>query len=177
MPTTHTFFADVEWLAAEGITRGCNPPANDLFCPDASVTRGQMAAFLHRALGGVLTAGGPVVFTDISGSVFTSDIEWLGGVGVTRGCNPPDNDMFCPNAPVTRGQMAAFLVRALGYTAVPDRTRFVDDDGSVFEADIERLAEAGVTLGCNPPDNDMFCPNAPVTRGQMAAFLHRALGT
>jgi hypothetical protein len=177
VPTTHTFFADVEWLAAEGITRGCNPPANDLFCPDASVTRGQMAAFLHRALGGVLTAGGPVVFTDISGSVFTSDIEWLGGVGVTRGCNPPDNDMYCPNAPVTRGQMAAFLVRALGYTAGAGSDRFVDDNGSVFEADIERLAEAGVTLGCNPPDNDMFCPNAPVTRGQMAAFLHRALGT
>ena len=38
-------------LAAEGITKGCNPPANDRFCPDDDVTRGQMAAFLHRALG------------------------------------------------------------------------------------------------------------------------------
>jgi hypothetical protein len=72
--------------------------------------------------------------------------------------------------------MAAFLVRALGYTAGAGSDRFTDDDGSVFEADIERLAEAGVTKGCNPPENDMFCPNAPVTRGQMAAFLHRALG-
>ena len=51
-----------------------------------------------------------------------------------------------------------------------------DDDGSVFEADIDRLGTAGVTRGCNPPVNDMFCPNQNVTREQMAAFLHRALG-
>lgn len=52
---------------------------------------------------------------------------------------------------------------------------FIDDD-SVFEADIDKLGTAGVTRGCNPPTNDRFCPNDSVTRGQMAAFLHRALG-
>jgi hypothetical protein len=176
VPQSHTFYGDIEWLAAEGITKGCNPPANNLFCPDDAVTRGQMAAFLHRALGGVLTPGAAVTFTDVSGSVFAADIEWLGAVGVTKGCNPPANDMYCPVAQVTRGQMAAFLVRALGYTAGAGSDQFTDDDGSIFEADIERLAEAGVTKGCNPPTNDMFCPNNPVTRGQMAAFLHRALG-
>ena len=46
---THTFRGDVAALAAAGITRGCNPPANTRFCPDAPVTRGQMAAFLNRA--------------------------------------------------------------------------------------------------------------------------------
>lgn len=50
---------------------------------------------------------------------------------------------------------------------------FTDDDTSVFEADIEWLADAGITLGCNPPANDNFCPRDPVTRGQMAAFMHR----
>lgn len=50
---------------------------------------------------------------------------------------------------------------------------FTDDDTSIFEADIEWLAGAGVTLGCNPPTNDNFCPDDPVTRGQMAAFMHR----
>ena len=45
------FEADIEWLAAEGVTRGCNPPTNTLFCPEDPVTRAQMAAFLHRALG------------------------------------------------------------------------------------------------------------------------------
>jgi hypothetical protein len=70
--------------------------------------------------------------------------------------------------------MAAFLVRALDLSA-GDSVDFVDDDGSVFEADIEKLAAAGITRGCNPPTNDRFCPDDSVTRGQMAAFLHRAL--
>ena len=46
----HTFAGEINWLAGEGITRGCNPPQNTLFCPDDPVTRGQMAAFLYRAL-------------------------------------------------------------------------------------------------------------------------------
>lgn len=72
--------------------------------------------------------------------------------------------------------MAAFLVRALGYTDDAGGDLFVDDDGSIFESDIDKLATAGVTLGCNPPVNDQYCPGRNVTRGQMAAFLHRALG-
>lgn len=96
-------------------------------------------------------------------------------IGVTKGCNPPDNRMFCPSDTVTRGEMAAFLVRALGYTDDGGGDLFVDD-GSVFERAIDKLATAGVTEGCKPPDNDMFRPNSPVTRAQMAAFLHRALG-
>jgi hypothetical protein len=50
---------------------------------------------------------------------------------------------------------------------------FTDDDTSIFEADIEWLAESGVTRGCNPPDNTRFCPEEGVTRGQMAAFMRR----
>jgi len=46
-------------------------------------------------------------------------------------------------------------------------------DTNVFHSDISWLADAGVTLGCNPPDNDQFCPSATVTREQMAAFLRR----
>jgi hypothetical protein len=71
--------------------------------------------------------------------------------------------------------MAAFLTRALQLPAYTGPDRFVDDDNSVFEGAIERLAQAGITLGCNPPTNNRFCPNDFVTRGQMAAFLKRAL--
>jgi hypothetical protein len=49
------------------------------------------------------------------------------------------------------------------------------EGGSVFEADINALAAAGISKGCNPPDNDRFWPTDDITRGQMAAFLHRAL--
>jgi hypothetical protein len=47
------------------------------------------------------------------------------------------------------------------------------DAGSVFVADIEWLADTGVTLGCNPPDNTNFCPKDNVLREQMAAFMRR----
>ena len=65
---------------------------------------------------------------------------------------------------------------SLGAMEPIDSGRFVDDDGSIFEGDIEWLAAAGITRGCNPPLNDRFCPHGVVTRGQMAAFLHCAQG-
>jgi hypothetical protein len=71
--------------------------------------------------------------------------------------------------------MAAFLVRAFGYTDAGSGDLFIDDDGLIFEADIDRLGTAGITKGCNPPANDRFCPGDVLNRAQMAAFLHRAL--
>jgi Tol biopolymer transport system component len=171
---SNVFEDDICWLADQGITRGCNPPANTEFCPKDPVTRGQMAAFLVRALGYTDNGGGDL-FTDDDTSVFEGDIDRLGTAGVTRGCNPPANTEFCPLDNVTRGQMAAFLVRALGYVDDGGGDLFDDDDGSVFEADIDRLGTAGVTRGCNPPANTLFCPTDDVTREQMAAFLRRAL--
>jgi Tol biopolymer transport system component len=171
---SNVFEDDICWLADQGITRGCNPPANTEFCPKDPVTRGQMAAFLVRALGYTDNGGGDL-FTDDDSSVFEGDIDRLGTAGVTRGCNPPANTEFCPLENVTRGQMAAFLVRALGYSDDGGGDLFTDDDASVFEADIDRLGTAGVTRGCNPPANDRFCPTENVTREQMAAFLRRAL--
>lgn len=165
--------SNIEAIAAEGITKGCNPPTNDRYCPSDRVTRGQMAAFLVRALG--LTEGLDDPFTDDGDSVFEADIERLAAAGITRGCNPPTNDRFCPDDDVTRGQMAAFLVRAMGYTDDGGGDLFIDDDDSVFEGDIDRLGTAGVTKGCNPPTNDRFCPNDYVLRDQMASFLARAL--
>lgn len=167
------FEQDILWIAERGITKGCNPPVNDLYCPDRFVTRGAMAAFLVRALH--YTGADQDRFRDIEKSVFERDIEVLAGKGVTRGCNPPKNDRFCPEDSVTRGQMAAFLNRAFGYQRAAPPDRFVDISGSVFREDILRLALRGVTRGCNPPVNDRFCPDEAVTRGQMAAFLHRAL--
>ncbi|MCP4304835.1 MAG: hypothetical protein GY788_08185 [bacterium] len=164
----------IEAIAAEGITRGCNPPVNDKYCPAAAVTRGEMAAFLVRAL--ALPVTRTDYFNDDSSSVFQADINALAEAGITRGCNPPSNDRFCPADAVSRGQMAAFLVRAFAYTDPGQGDWFTDDDGSVFEADIDRLRQAGVTNGCNPPANTLYCPNADVRRDEMASFLGRVLG-
>ncbi|MPZ54290.1 MAG: hypothetical protein GEU79_16430 [Acidimicrobiia bacterium] len=50
VPEDHLFHADIEWLSESGITYGCNPPENTMFCPEDTVSRGEMAAFLNRAL-------------------------------------------------------------------------------------------------------------------------------
>jgi hypothetical protein len=163
------FEPDIEAIAAVGVTKGCNSQRTS-FCPTSSVTRGQMAAFLVRALG--LTAQDPGIdFTDDNSSIFENDIEKLATAGITKGCG--NTNTFCPDRAVTRKEMAAFLVRALKLTAQDPAIDFTDDNGLIFENDIEKLATAGITKGCG--NTNTFCPNDPVTRGQMAAFLTRGL--
>jgi hypothetical protein len=113
----------------------------------------------------------PIDFGDDDGSPFEADIVWLSSAGITRGCTSA-GDRYCPDDHATRGQLAAFLTRALGLN---ERLQgaFTDDDGSPFEADIERLAALGITHGCGPGH---YCPDGHLTRGQLAAFLTRALG-
>ncbi len=104
--------------------------------------------------------GTPTTFIDVtSTSTFFSEIEWLADGGITKGCNPPINDMFCPNDPVTRGQMAAFLNRALHLPASGNDV-FSDDNTSVFQADINALAASGITKGCNPPTQRHVLPRS-----------------
>lgn len=159
------FSSNIVWLFQSGITAGCSA---ERFCPDDSVTRGQMAAFLDRALS--LPATGTDFFTDDETSAFESEINRLAASGITKGCTATT---FCPNGSVTREQMAAFLDRAL---PLPSTTAdfFTDDETSPFEASINRVAAEGITKGCTATT---FCPLTLVTRGQMAAFLHRALGS
>jgi hypothetical protein len=168
------FEGAIEAIAAEGITQGCNPPTNDHYCPDALVTRGEMAVFLVRAFG-YSDGGDGDLFIDDNGLFYEESADRLKVAGVTLGCNPPTNNRYCGERSVTRGQMAAFLVRALGLTDDGGGNLFIDDDSSLFEGAIDRLGTAGITAGCNPPTNNRFCPDSFVTRGQMAAFLSRAL--
>jgi hypothetical protein len=170
----HIFEGAIEAIAAEGITQGCNPPTNDRYCPDEFVTRGEMAVFLVRAFNYIDNGGGDLFFDD-DGLFYENAADRLKTAGVTLGCNPPTNDRYCGDRDVTRGEMAAFLVRAQNLPVYTGPDRFVDDNASIFEGAIERLAQAGITVGCNPPTNNRFCPNDFVTRGQMAAFLSRAL--
>ncbi len=152
-----TFESDIDWLAGEGITRGCNPPANTLFCPDDFVTRGQMSAFLHRALDDVLTPGAAVEFDDDNGNTFEADIEWLGATGVTRGCNPPANNLFCPNDFVTRGQMAAFMRRALD----PDGGPPGSTTPSTTPGSTSTTAPTTTTTADTPPPGDAIWREVP----------------
>ena len=156
------FDEDIVWVAQNGITLGCGPR---LFCPDDAVTRGQMASFLARALGYPVSTTD--WFSDDDGGTHESNINAVADAGVTLGCTP---GLYCPDGDITRGQMASFLARALGYP-VSTTDWFSDDDGGTHESNINAIADAGVTFGCQA---GRYCPDQQVTRGQMAAFLRRA---
>ena len=161
----HPLATHIAWLVSAGITSGCTPTT---FCPDAPVTREQMATFLVRATDPLPTSVD--YFTDDETSTHELSINRLAAAGMTSGCGP---GRFCPKANVRRGEMATFLVRTFGLPTT-DGDYFVDDQISSHEANINRLAAAGVGSGCAAA---RFCPSATITRAEMAAFLHRAMGS
>jgi len=157
------FVDEIIWLADQGITTGCNATR---FCPGDPITRGQMASFLYRAFNLPWTSQD--FFADDEGLVHEGAINRVAKAGISTGCS---ETAFCPADPVTRGQMASFLSRALALPA-PTTDHFTDDNGTAHEDAINRIAEAGITPGCSAT---RFCPNGFVSRQQMAAFLYRAL--
>ena len=106
-------FADwIEALYAEGITGGCG---SGNYCPTNAVRRDQMAPFLLKALHGSDYQAPPCsgIFADVPcPSLFANWVEQLKFEFVTSGCG--NGTVYCPSNPNTRGQMATFLVKALG---------------------------------------------------------------
>ncbi len=160
--STSAFAADIDWTRDNGIAGGCDA---DLFCTYNPTLRGQLATMLARAM--ALPDATTDHFTDDNGSVHEADINRLAEAGLAGGCAP---GRFCPNAPLKRGQMASFFVRALALPPT-ETDYFTDDEGSVHEADINAIAESGLSSGCGPA---IFCAGQLAPRGQVAAFMHRA---
>ena len=158
------FKSDIEWVYLQGITTGCTTTT---YCPDDPVTRAQMATFLARALH--LSGSAPNAFTDDDGSIYEPNINLVAQSGIASGCG---GTKFCPNGLVSREQMASFLARAL-HLSGPAPDAFTDDNTSIHEPNINLVAREGIATGCG---GTLYCPLANVTRGQMAAFLHRAFG-
>jgi predicted outer membrane repeat protein len=161
----------IERLYASGITGGCSAsPLN--YCPDSTVTRAQMAVFLLVAEHGTGYTPPPAtgIFNDVPASNgFAKWIEQLAAEGITGGCG---NGNYCPNTPVTREQMAVFLLVAehgTGYTPPAATGVFADVPvDNPFARWIEQLAAEGITGGCGEGN---FCPKTTVNRAQMAVFL------
>jgi cell wall-associated NlpC family hydrolase len=159
----------VSALAGESIILGCTDAR---FCPADGLTRGQVASILSRALdlepAATANSGTATAFTDTAGSVHRAAIATIADAGLTVGCTGRE---FCPNDPITRGQLATLLARAVELPAAPSGTYFTDIDG-VHRASIEAMAHAGVAAGC---DLVAFCPSHRLTRAQGATFVARAL--
>jgi len=174
VPVNHLFYSYVEKITARQVTAGCGPVN---YCPDSGVTRAQMAIFLERSLrGSTFLPGSPTgMFADVgTGHWAAAWIEQLATDGITAGCGGGN---YCPESVVTRAQMAVFLLKSkYGASYVPPSPTGVFGDvpmGHWAGGWIEKLAADGITAGCGPA---AFCPDLPVTRGQMAVFLSKTFG-
>jgi hypothetical protein len=175
VPSTYWAWQFIERLYNAGITGGCSTsPLN--YCPESEVTRAQMAVFLERGLHYPASFTAPNVaptFNDTVGHWAEDWIEALKNDGITSGCAVGS---YCPENPVTRAQMAVFLLRAKygsSYTppSVGAGTGFEDVPPDHWAAGwIKQLAAEQITGGCGGGD---YCPDSPVTRAQMAVFLVR----
>jgi hypothetical protein len=172
-------FADhITILRANNAATTCAP---ELFCPNAPAVRSDMAEMLVRTLvGDTFPFSTAPQFLDVPAN--HPQFKWiqkLAELGITNGCAA---QRFCPGDTMTRGQMAAFLVRAK--TGVPagqssafttPYNPFIDVvRTSIFALPIWQLRVLGITTGCY---ENAFCPDDSVTRGQIAAFLVRAFFT
>ena len=162
----------IDALDAAGILEGTEC-GEGLVCPGEPVDRWVIAVWLIRALDETPSTAANR-FVDVHpGAWWSPHVERLAELRITQGCTA-DSLFYCPGQPVTRGQMATFLVRA--FDLEPSASAgFVDTAGRTHAANIDALAAAGVTAGC-ATDPARFCPGDHVTRGQMATFLARALG-
>jgi len=167
----------IERLYNAGITGGCSTSPM-LYCPTTSVTRDQMAVFLLRGIHGSSytppAVGLSTGFNDVPTTYWAAAwIKQLAAEGITGGCGP---NLYCPETPVTRDQMAVFLLRAKhGSSYIPpdvgSSTGFTDVPTTNWAAAwIKQLAAEGITGGCTATT---YCPTVTVTRDQMAVFLVR----
>jgi hypothetical protein len=171
VPPAHPFYRFVETLLHVGVTAGCTATT---YCPDGSTTREQMAVFLLRAReGGGFTPPSCTTapFPDVPcSSPFAPWIQELVARGITAGCG---GGLYCPTSPVTREQMAVFLLKTkegAGFTPTACTTASFTDVpcSSPFAPWVQELVARGITAGCG---GGLYCPTDPVTRGQMAVFL------
>jgi hypothetical protein len=99
----------IQGITNDGITAGCG---NGNYCPNSPNTRAQMSVFIWKGQHGSTLPPAcvpPGSFSDVPCGSFAADyIYGLFSEGVTAGCGGGN---FCPNANITNGQMAVFLVK------------------------------------------------------------------
>jgi ELWxxDGT repeat protein len=175
VPPSYWAWNAIEALASYSLTNGC---AAGSYCPDLTITRAEMAVFLGRALHGPGFVPPPATgtrFGDVPADFWAAPwIELIAADGLSNGCSSAQ-PLFCPTLPVTRAEMAVFLLRARhGGSYVPPPvagTRFTDVPPDYWAAAwIEQLAAEGITNGCA---TGYYCPAASTNRAEAAVFLAR----
>lgn len=182
VPAAAADFDYISLFYANGITAGCslNPL---LYCPETPVTRAQMAVFmvyaLNQALGTTLTFTPTPFFNDVPDSnLYFRFVQRIKDLDITAGCsvNPP---LYCPDASITQGQMAVFMIRAwmqannVTTFTYPTTPYFTDVPPThPFFRFIQKMRELGIRSGCSARQ---YCDTAAVTRAEMAPMILRAI--
>jgi hypothetical protein len=173
VPQSHPFFPHTQIAAARGIVES-----------NAATIFGVLDAGTRRMMARAIVKGfdlptGEIPATSTFADVAVTDpdfayVEALYRSGITGGCASSPK-RFCPDAPVTRAQMSVFLIRALGLdlTSAPDDAYFGDVSPlAYYFPHVQLMRQYGITAGCT---TNTFCPDAGVTRGQMAVVVIRAM--
>ena len=168
---------NIDALAELGLFTGTDCGTGK-FCPGEPAKRWTMAVWMVRTVDG---SDPPPPSPPESRFADVDDDEWwmphverLADLGITLGCKQ-EPLRYCPDQPVTRAQMASFLVRAFDLANVPS-AGFTDTNNDTHEANIDALFAAGLTVGC-AQDPLRYCPGQPVTRAHLATMLRRGLNT
>lgn len=163
------YYDAVLWAVENGITNGTSATT---FSPTDPCTRAQMATFLWRAAGSPEPAGSTNPFVDVpTDAYYAKAVQWAYEQGITGGTSATT---FSPDETCTRGQMATFLWRDAGSSAVSgEGAPFVDVPADGYYATaVDWAYEEGITGGTSATT---YSPNDPCTRGQMVTFLYRYL--
>ena len=172
VPDNNVHKANIDCVVWWGVANGNGP---NTYNPGGTVNRGQMASFIARMLDKTTCATPPATrdfFPDDNGNAHEDNINRLAQAGIVGG---RADGTYGPNDPVSRAQMATFLVRAYehcGKTLTSSRDWFPDDNGNTHEVNINKSAEAGFSGG---RADGTYGPANPVARDQMASFLARVL--
>lgn len=173
VPAAHPFFPHTQVAAARGIVDSAGPAT---FGVHDAGTRRMMAKAIVKAFD-LSLSGLPVspTFADVpAADPDFAYIEALSRSGITGGCATAPR-RFCPDEPLTRAQMSVFVIRALALdsASAPDEAYFHDVvPAAYYFSHVQLMRQYGITTGCA---SDAFCPDAGVTRGQIAVFVVRAM--
>ncbi len=171
---TDSFLPAIDLLLESGITTGCgvSPPQ---YCPNDNISQAQMAVFIVRSVMGSdnFTYTQTPYFSDVpAGNLYLPWIQKMQDLGIALPCSATQ---FCPDTPVTRGVMAVLIIRGRYASpqpsSVPATPYFTDvPSNHPYFTWIQKMKQVGITSGCSPTT---YCPDDPVTRGQMAVFIER----
>jgi alpha-tubulin suppressor-like RCC1 family protein len=177
VPADSAYFDDIQWATAQGLTTGYPAASGRAYRPTATVRAQEAAQFLYRYAGDAASLPSSPTFVDVPlNHAFAADIEWMASAGLDDGIpNAAASGVdFHPDATITRGKLADYLARLAGSENEVSPIGFTDVPSThPYAASIWWAISTGVANSYPDADAKAFHPDEPVTRQDLAAFVHR----